>query len=145
MIIRAGLPTPAHLQRLERQTTGTFDLLAKSLLKCLDLVCTVFNFSLHCFLMLVCIVFLFICLQFTFVGHTPLRLCAHPRTNQNLLETHEKVILPSQTEKKAPVATIACRCPFGDALEELLGQRPSSQANHHGVDIGFESPSGELY
>ncbi|XP_049900271.1 zinc finger protein with KRAB and SCAN domains 2-like [Epinephelus moara] len=31
-------------------------------------------------------------------------------------------------------------CPFGEALEELLGPRPLSQVDHHGVDIGFESP-----
>ncbi|XP_049446709.1 zinc finger protein with KRAB and SCAN domains 2-like [Epinephelus fuscoguttatus] len=31
-------------------------------------------------------------------------------------------------------------CPFGNALEELLGPRPLSQVDHHGVDIGFESP-----
>ncbi|XP_059204194.1 MICAL-like protein 1 isoform X2 [Centropristis striata] len=31
-------------------------------------------------------------------------------------------------------------CPFGDALEELLGPKPLSQVEHHEEDIGFEGP-----
>lgn len=33
-------------------------------------------------------------------------------------------------------------CPFGGALEELLGPRPLSQVDNHGVDVGFESTTG---
>ncbi|KAL7370896.1 hypothetical protein ABVT39_013704 [Epinephelus coioides] len=35
-------------------------------------------------------------------------------------------------------------CPFGNMLEKLLESRPLSQVDHHGVDIGFESPLDRL-
>lgn len=48
----------------------------------------------------------------------------------------------SRKNKKNGRKTVACL--FGDALEELLGPRPSSLVRHDGEDTGFDSPLGEL-